>query len=240
MDPMTLGLVLSNLFVGVVSATFYFKSKNKNEGFTIRSDGKVSIQAAPSKVPFTPSAQSRPEDKSIVPNLISMKGITGIRVMGSIMVKIEKDSITTYGNTSLTLKGHTMWLEFDNNVSKKPQTSAFLDFDNQQLERVSLVGSGSIELINQSPIDVILQGSGHISIEKAKSEVLELSLEGSGKIIVFKSELRMVNSSIQGSGKIDIRSPLETHSSRIEGSGKIKTLNSNNAFFKNSVETHTW
>jgi len=238
MEPLTIGLVLSNIFIGATTAIFYFKSKNKNEGLTIRSDGKVSIQEPPSKIPFNPLAQ--PKSKDNLPSSISMKGITGVRVMGSIKVKIEKDSIATYGNTSITLKGHTMWLEFDGNNSEKPQISTFYDFDDRQLERVSLVGSGSIELINQSPLDIILQGSGYINIEKAKSKVLDLSLEGSGKIIVQKSELKMVNSNIQGSGKIDIRSPLETHSSKIEGSGKIKTLNFNNAFFKNSVETHTW
>lgn len=243
--------LLSAAAIGASSSTLfiYFLNKRKQSDiFTIKSDGKsVSVENTDNvqstlkklKPNFTPPPQSPIIEQSL--QQIDMQKVTGIVLEGSADIDVDANRIIINGNSTCVVSGQTLWIKsisviqtsFSTRTKKYNTPSVvkeipFVNFSYTSLDRVSVQGSGTIELHNlgvASNFDGLVNGSGDIIIRDVDSVKLTLQVKGSGDIKVEGNvTAEYYDVLINGSGDVKIRAltPIKNINKTINGSGDIK------------------
>ncbi|MBN1211433.1 MAG: DUF2807 domain-containing protein [candidate division Zixibacteria bacterium] len=103
-----------------------------------------------------------------------------------------------------------------------------------ELKRLSLFGSGNVEVVNIDGkyFDLLVEGSGDVILE-GKVEELEITVDGSGDVDASDLTAEDVYVEINGSGDVDVYAE-ETIYSSVNGSGDVKVHGSP----KNEIQTH--
>jgi len=239
-----------------VTAFFMSRKEKTTDVFTIKSD-KVSV--VESNIPgqgYQPPPQPRPEPperfqmQSSQPpkndKELNMNDISGIRLEGSGNVSLNNGKLFISDNSDVYVKSKTLWVKTIGNTVNISNGGMFsssrnysnttnvevplVNFNSMNIDRVSLNGSGDIDLSNMTlnaTLDVLVKGSGDITLNNVITKELELTVKGSGDIKVDK-KCRANNTTaiLQGSGDITIKSIMVgTIIKKKKGSGDITVPN---------------
>lgn len=239
-----------------VTAFFMSRKEKTTDVFTIKSD-KVSV--VESNIPgqgYQPpppprhepperfqmqSSQPPKNDKEL-----NMGGISGIRLEGSGNVSLNNGKLFISDNSDVYVKSKTLWIKTIGNTVNISNSGMFsssrnysnttnvevplVNFNSMIIDRVSLNGSGDIDLSNMTlndTLDVLVKGSGDITLNNVITKELELTVKGSGDIKIDK-KCRANNTTaiLQGSGDITIKSIMVgTILKKKKGSGDITVPN---------------
>jgi hypothetical protein len=171
-------------------------------------------------------------------NVVTVKRTTqdydGVSVGGSfdvILVKGKEGNITIEGEENIIryieteVSGNTLKVKYEKNINIRTTKRLTVTIAYQDLDMISLGGSGNIScnnLIKADDLKVSLGGSGNITLEVDANEVSS-NIGGSGNIKLSGNSNEMT-SSIAGSGSIKAYD-LETDTlyATIAGSGSIRT-----------------
>ena len=233
-------LYMGGMVLAASGTTFYLTNRNKKDGgFTIKSDGVVSVE----ETPTSPKPKAPPKQGiNTTPMIIDMNGIDGIRLEGSGNVSLIDGEMIVNEDASIEVKKHTIIIHndsettvvngvfnsFSQTIKSNRIKKVFLhNFNPNNLSRISLKGSGDMEIGKMKiarELDVILKGSGDIKLTSIHTGNLSLSLQGSGDILIDGNcQATQTLAKLQGSGDITIKSNnVGVVSQIINGSGDIK------------------
>ena len=249
MDILTLGY-MAGMAIFASGTTLLLSKRKTSKGFTIKSDGKVKVDGESYKKD-TPASGDALRDlvddvvKNASDKILGMKNVTGIRIQGSANVSLISNKLIVDETAVLEIKKQTLWIsnESSSNVTVSGVfnvsiggTSNFkrdipmVDFDSSKLARISVDGSGDIEIASMqlaNEVDAIVQGSGDIVLTDISTGTLSLSVQGSGDITVSKKcKATQTFAKVQGSGDIEIKSTtVGVVTEKVQGSGDIKLAN---------------
>jgi len=238
-----------------VTAFFMARKEKTTDVFTIKSD-KVNV--VESNIPsqgYQPSPQPRPQaperfkmQSSKAPKndkALNMSDISGIRLEGSGNVALNNGKLFISDNSDVYVKSKTLWIKtvgntistnggmFSSSRNYSNTTNVevpLVNFNSMLIDRVSLNGSGDIDLSNMTlnaTLDVLVKGSGDITLNNVITKELELTVKGSGDIKIDK-KCRANNTTaiLQGSGDITIKSIMVgTILKKKKGNGDITVPN---------------
>lgn len=170
-----------------------------------------------------------------------MSKVTGIRLQGTGDVHLNSGKLFVDDKANVYVQRETLWIEskgssikisgnifgsnskYSNVIMMEVPT---LNMYSGQIQRISLNGSGDMKLSNMKipkSLDVVLQGSGDITLDNISTGTLDLTVKGSGDISVNK-KCRSTHTlaSVKGSGDITLKSEnLGVIAKKIKGSGDI-------------------
>ena len=159
-------------------------------------------------------------------NVISVGGSFDV-----VLVKGKEGKITIEGEENLMkyiiteVSGDKLKIKFKKNTNIRTTRKLVVTVPYQDLEKVSIGGSGSIRskgTLKADKFTISVAGSGNINL-KVDANIVKSSIAGSGDINVSGSATDF-NCSIAGSGNINAYGlKVVATSARITGSGNIKT-----------------
>jgi hypothetical protein len=233
-----------------VTAFFMARKEKTTDIFTIKSD-KVSVVESNIPNPGSKPPQPRPQaperfkmQSSKVPKndkALNMSDISGIRLEGSGNVALNNGKLFISDNSDVYVKSKTLWIKtvgntiatnkgiFSSSQNYSNTTNIevpLVNFNSMLIDRVSLNGSGDIDISNMTvstTLDILVKGSGDITLNNIITKELELTVKGSGDIKVDKKcRANNTNAILQGSGDITIKSIMVgTILKKQKGSGDI-------------------
>jgi len=238
-----------------VTAFFMSRKEKTTDVFTIKSD-KVSVVESnipnrgyqPHPTPPQPRPQA-PErfklNQATNDTDLNMQDISGIRLEGSGNVSLNNGKLFISDNSDVYVKSKTLWVKtvgntistnggmFSSSRNYSNTTNVeipLINFSSTCIDRISLNGSGDIDMSNMTlndTLDVLVKGSGDITLNNVITKELELTVKGSGDIKIDK-KCRANNTTaiLQGSGDITIKSIMVgTILKKKKGSGDINVPN---------------
>jgi len=238
--------ILSLVYIGGValsaSGLTFFLIKNKTkDSFTIKSDGKVSVEGVesgyqPRTLDFTPispkNTQKPPKRQKseirVKPSkqIIDMKNITGIRVEGSSTIRLNNGSINISENAKVRLSEKTLLIETE--ATTVSTSGVFgVSYSNSTNDFISL---DTINFSHSSISRLSVEGSGDIILRNMKlSRDLSLIVAGSGSIKIENTTTGTLSLDIKGSGDIYVGSYCQATQTMasIKGSGDINIKSKN-------------
>jgi hypothetical protein len=122
---------------------------------------------------------------------------------------------------NVRVRGRELILGTKNGVNVNPSKSITYKLTVQDLDAISLSGSGSFHAapLNSGNFQVKVSGSGDVNITGLVAEALSIELNGSGNILVENIDVKTVDTSVQGSGDIKLEGQADTEKVRVGGSG---------------------
>lgn len=189
-------------------------------------------------------------DGNVVTKTRSISDYDHIKVKGSLKVTLvagKEDKITIKSDKNLMeyivteQEGDLLKIYVKKGYYLRPSSGIKIAVPFEDISAVTLSGSGNItgkDIINSKDLDVILSGSGDISLAvktedlsgvisgsgdiklKGKSEYFEGKVSGSGDFEAFNLSTKNMKAYISGSGEIEITAT-ESVEAKISGSGDV-------------------
>jgi hypothetical protein len=119
------------------------------------------------------------------------------------------------------VRGGELILGTKNGVDVNPSKSIIYTITVQDLDKITLSGSGSFHAgsLNSGNFGLSVTGSGDIDVSSLAADQLTIELNGSGNIIIEDVNVKTVDTSVQGSGDIKLEGQADTQKVRVGGSG---------------------
>lgn len=166
----------------------------------------------------------------IVTQTIDVSGFQRVTLEGFGDVFIEQGqteslSVETDDNIlpllDIRVRGSELILGTKNGVDVNPSKSITYTVTVQDLDDVTLAGSGTFQVgsLKSGNFGVSVSGSGDVNISSLEAEELSIALNGSGNIFVENIDVKTVGTSLQGSGDIKLEGQADTQKVRVSGSG---------------------
>lgn len=241
---------IAALVSGGIATAFFMSRKEKTlDVFTIKSDKtkKVNLDGyqpiPPNSRPQAPERFKIQETKPTVNDqILNMDGISGIRLDGSGNLSLNNGKLFISDNSEVYVKSNTLWVKTiddtvttnsggivsssRNHINVTNIEIPLVHLNSSRINRISLNGSGDIDVSNLTlcdTLDVLVKGSGVITLNNIITMELGLTVKGSGDIMI-DSKCRANNTSaiLHGSGDITIKSIMVgTILKKKKGSGDI-------------------
>lgn len=121
----------------------------------------------------------------------------------------------------IRVRGNELILGTKNGVDVNPSESITYNLTVQDLDHITLAGSGTFHAgsLKASNFGVSVSGSGDANIDSLAADKLSVELNGSGNIIIEKLDAKTVDTSLQGSGDIKLEGKADSQKVRVSGSG---------------------
>ena len=169
----------------------------------------------------------------IVTQTIEVSGFQRVTLEGFGDVFIEQGSteslsVETDENIfpvlEIRVRGNELILGTKNGVNINPSKSITYTLTVQDLDSITLAGSGAFHVgsLNSGNFGVSVSGSGDVDISSLDAEELSIELNGSGDILVEDISVKTVDTSLQGSGDIELEGQANTQKVRVNGSGNYR------------------
>jgi hypothetical protein len=123
----------------------------------------------------------------------------------------------------IRVRGSELILGTKNGVDVNPSKSITYTLTVQELDDITLAGSGTFHVgsLKSGNFGVSVSGSGDVNISGLEADELSIELNGSGNILVENVDVKTVDTSLQGSGDIKLEGKADTQKVRVGGSGNF-------------------
>jgi len=166
----------------------------------------------------------------IVTQTIDVSNFTRVTLQGFGDVFVEQgqtESLTVQTDANIIpvldirVRGEELILGTKNGVDVNPSRSITYHVTVQDLENITLAGSGNFHVgsLKASNLGVSVSGSGDVNIDSLAADKLSLELNGSGNIRIENVDVQTVDTSLQGSGDIKLEGKADTQKVTVSGSG---------------------
>ncbi|MES2680941.1 MAG: head GIN domain-containing protein [Bacteroidota bacterium] len=162
----------------------------------------------------------------------TINGVNGIDLSIDADIRYVQDSVYSLqisGQKNILsiletkVEGGVFKLDFKRNVWK--HNHLYLEIHTPEMNRLSISGSGSIEVANKiksSHLDLMVSGSGNITIPTVSLQSMDVKLSGSGNVAINNGTCISQYCNISGDGNINCEFLNSTNAvAKISGSGNI-------------------
>ena len=172
---------------------------------------------------------------NVVEETRPISGVTGVDLatIGNVIIEIgETESLRIEAEDNLMkffetdMRGNTLKISTNpRTVNLRPTKPVYFFLTVKKLERVSISGSGDIQVpdLESSQFTVNIDGSGDISMGDLDADQLKIDIGGSGDVSTARVEVPSFQVKINGSGDITLMQlNADDLSLKINGSGNLR------------------
>ena len=177
---------------------------------------------------------------NVVEETRPISGVTGVDLatIGNVIIEIgEKESLRIEAEDNLMkyfetdMRGETLKISTNpSTVNLRPTKPVYFFLTVKDLERVSISGSGDIQVpdLESSQFNVDIGGSGDINMGDLRADRLEINIGGSGDVSTGRVIVPSLRVKINGSGDITLMElKAEDLSLNVNGSGNLRINDGN-------------
>ena len=172
---------------------------------------------------------------NVVEETRPISGVTGVDLatIGNVIIEIgEKESLRIEAEDNLMkyfetdMRGETLKISTNpSTVNLRPTKPVYFFLTVKDLERVSISGSGDIQVpdLESSQFNVDIGGSGDINMGDLRADRLEINIGGSGDVSTGRVIVPSLRVKINGSGDITLMElKADDLSLNVNGSGNLR------------------